>query len=607
MGEHKEAMTYAVDFETSYTKDRDIKSLGVIGYLRHPDTDPYLVSIVGPGVEYAGPPELAPWDSVVGSPWVSHNMSFDRAVYAELMRRAPGRYPAPPIEWDCSMDMVAGLQCKRSLKDAMKILEGVSISKAVRDDMRGVAWKDLDDAGRKEVQDYALGDSRNCHLLWTKYSGEWPDFERQLSRHTAAMGHRGIGVDVPRVAEGIEHLSQRLFETERDIPWLGELDEKGVEVPVSSPKAIVRQCAKLGIPPPASTDVKSPLWERWESQYAETAPFVGLIQRWRKINRVLNVLRSIRTRTIDGICYYELKMCGAPHTRRWSGGYESSSNVSSSSALNIQNLPKEAVEGIDVRRCFIPRPGHKFVISDLSQIEARVILWIAGEEAILAPLRGGADLYDSYSRQALGYRDPRPLAEVDKGLRQLAKTHWLGLGYGMSAGKLADTARKYGFKVSAEEAERSVATFRRGVPRIDRNIWAPLRSALARHHVDGELSIVLPSGRKIRYFDVRRDGFGFSGVVERGGTEKNLWFGLLTENMVQGTARDLLGTRILEMDRRGFQLVAHIHDETVNEVPEEGAEEQAVEINRIMSTAPDWAEGLPVASGTDVTDYYCKK
>jgi DNA polymerase len=61
------------------------------------------------------------------------------------------------------------------------------------------------------------------------------------------------------------------------------------------------------------------------------------------------------------------------------------------------------------------------------------------------------------------------------------------------------------------------------------------------------------------------------------------------------------------MERQSFPLVAHIHDETVNEVPEEGADEQAAEINRIMSTAPEWAEGLPVASGTDVTDYYCKK
>lgn len=616
---------YAVDFETSYEQDRDIKSLGVVGYLRHPATDVYLVSIVGLDLEYVGPPEGAPWGRIAGCQWVSHNMSFDRAVYDELRRRGIGRYPAPPAAWDCTADMVAGLQCKRSLKDAMKLLEGVILSKKVRDDMKGVRWADLTDAGKQVVGDYALGDSRHCLTLWQKYSGNWPEFERQLSRHTAAMGHRGIAVDVPRIASGIEHLSQVLFEIEKLIPWVGEVDEKGKDIPVTSSKAIIRQCASLGIPAPASTDVKSHLWERWEAEYSETAPFVKSIQSWRKVNKTLTILNAMRTRTVDGICYYELKMCGAPHTRRWSGGFErEDSSNSKSASLSIHNLPKEAIDlteicrslkierapenvEVDVRRCFVPRPGHKFVISDLSQIEARVILWIAGEEAILAPLRSGADLYDSYSRQALGYRDPRPLAEVDKGLRQLAKTHWLGLGYGMSAGKLADTARKYGFKVSTEEAERSVATFRRGVPRIEKNIWNPLKSALARHHIDKQLIIALPSGRQIQYFDVRKDGFGYCGVVERGASEKNLWYGLLTENMVQGTARDLLGTRILEMERQGFPLVAHIHDETVNEVPEADADEQAAEINQIMSTAPDWAEGLPVASGTDVTDYYCKK
>jgi hypothetical protein len=397
--------TYAVDFETSYTKDRDIKSLGVVGYLRHPETDAYLVSVYGDGVSYYGPPESAPWDSIVGAHWASHNMSFDRAVYDELRRRYPGKYPTPPDEWDCTADMVAGLQCKRSLADAMKVLEGVKVDKTVRDDMRGVAWTDLDDAGKAAVGEYALKDSMFCHLLWTKYSAQWPEFERQLSRHTARMCHKGIAVDAPRVATGIEVLTQRLFEVERDIPWVGELDEKGKEIPVTSSKAIIRQCSKLGIPAPSSTDVKSPLWEKWESEFAETAPFVASIQKWRKVNRVLNVLRSIRNRTLDGICYYELKMCGAPHTRRWSGGYESSANVTTSSALNIQNLPKEAVEGIDVRRCFIPRPGNKFVISDLAQIEARALLWIAGDEAMLTRLRRGEDLYQAHAEVTMGYRD----------------------------------------------------------------------------------------------------------------------------------------------------------------------------------------------------------
>jgi DNA polymerase I-like protein with 3'-5' exonuclease and polymerase domains len=596
----------AIDFETSYEKDRDIKSLGMVPYLRHPATDIYMVSIYGEGIEYVGPPETAPWDQIESRPWVSHNMQFDRAVYDELRRRRPGFYVAPPDDWDCSADLVAAMQCKRSLADAMFLLEGVRVDKSVRDEMKGVAWKDLDDAGRAKWSAYAVMDSKYCSHLWDKYSDRQTEFERKLSRHTARMCHRGLAVNEAKISSGIDILSDRLFKVEKLIPWAGELNEKGKEIPITSSKAIANECRKLGIPPPASTDVKSALWDRWEEQYAEQAPFVGAIQKYRKINRVLGVLKSIRTRTVDGICYYEMKYCGAPHTRRWSGGYEYESN-SASSSLNIQNLPKDEVEGVDVRSCFVARPGHRFVVSDLSQIEARVILWMAGEEAILAPLRKGADLYDSYARTAMGYRDPRPLAEVDKGLRQLAKTHWLGLGYGMSAGKLRDTARKYGYDISAADAEVAVNTFRRGVPRIKSAIWDPIKSTLARHQVDGKVEIVLPSGRAIRYFNVRRDGFGFAGQTVLGDPEKNLWFGLCTENAVQGTARDALGHCILELERAGYPVAFHVHDEPINEVPEEGIEKSVREINRIMSTAPDWAAGLPMSSGTEAMVEYCKK
>lgn len=601
-------MPIAVDFETSYSAARDIRSMGVTPYLRHPETSIYLVSIVGEGIEYAGSPETAPWEhAAAAGMWLSHNAAFDRAVYTELRRRQPGRFPAPPAEWNCTSDMAAALQVKRDLASAAKILNGSSISKKIRKEMKGVSFHELDAGRRAEVEKYALDDSRHCLDLWTRHSHLWPEFERRLSRSTADMVLRGIAVDAPRVAEGIETLANQLYEVEKLIPWAGELDEKGDAIPVSSSLRIAAECRRIGIPVPKSTDVKSYLFEAWEAEYAEMAPFVGAIQRWRKINRVLATLRSIQTRTIDGICYYELKYGGAPHTLRWSGGNDYESKTETSAMLNMQNLSREPVEGVDLRGMFVARPGHRLVVSDLSQIEARVVLWLAGDEKVLAPLRAGADLYDSYARSAMGYSDPRPLKEADPKRRQLAKTHWLGLGYGMSADKLRDTARKHNMRMTAEEAEATVAMFRLGNPRIHKILWKPLDDALRRHAVDGILEIELPSRRRIRYYDVRRGGFGYSGVVERGGKERNLWYGLMTENLVQGTARDVFGSRILALEDAGFPVVLHVHDEAVNEVPEAGVEESAREINRIMSTAPEWAAGLPVASGTDVMERYAKK
>jgi len=596
----------AVDFETYYDKTLGIRSMGAIAYLRHPDTDIYMVSIYGDGVEYVGPPEAAPWDQIAGRPWISHNAAFDRAVYAELRRRRPGFFATPPEEWDCTSDMVAGMQCKRSLAHAMKLLEGVDVSKTAREEMRGVRWADLDETKKRELLDYALNDARHCYRLWDKYSPDWPEFERKLSRHTATMIHRGFAVDVPRIEEGIDRLTRRRFEIEKLIPWAGELDEKGKEIPITSTKRIALTCRELGIPAPTSTDTKSSAWEAWENQYSTQAPFVEAIQTWRTVNRTLTVLQAMRTRTVDGVCYYELKFAGAPHTRRWSGGWESDRKTDTSAAFNIQNLPKKPVEGVDVRSCFIARPGHTLVVSDLAQIEARALLWIAGDEPMLSRLRAGEDMYEAHARVTMGYSDPRPLSAVDPGKRQLAKVRVLGLGYGLGASKLMDTARQYGLTLTVSEAATTVDDFRRKNPKIT-DIWKELQKALQRYGIDKRLEIVLPSGRTIRYFDVRRDGFGYSGVVELGANPKGLWHGLLCENLIQGTCRDLLGDRILALEDAGHPLVAHIHDETVCEVPEEGAEDRLTDITRIMSTSPEWAPGLPVSSKPEIMSRYTKK
>lgn len=615
--------TYAVDFETSYTPTRGIRSLGTIPYLRHPDTDVYLVSIIGPGVEYVGPPENAPWDQIVSGMWISHNASFDRNVYAELRRRSPGKYPDPPV-WNCSSDMCAYIQCRRALKDAMKLLEGVKISKAVRTDMLGVEWTDLDETKKREVAEYALNDSRYALTLWTKYSDRFPEFERRLSRHTTDMTARGIGVDLPKIERGIETLRQALFRVDKLIPWAGELDEKGKEIPITSPIYLAEECHKLGIPAPSSTSVKSPLWNAWVQTYESKAGFIRAIQAHRKFNRALSVLTATRTRTIDGSCYYELKYGGAPHTLRWSGGNENEDKTEESANLNMQNLPKEPVEAsailtelgldpegvgedVDVRSCYVARPGKVLVISDLAQIEARGLAWLTGNEPMLELLRGGMDMYEAHARTTMGYTDPRPLSQVNKPLRALAKIRVLSLGYKLSNPKrLVTAAGEAGVSLSVGEAEKVISDFRKQNKRIV-DLWNTFKSALSRHGVDGKLEICLPSGRTIRYFDVSRAGFGYTGRKELGGSEMNLWEGLLTENTDQGLCRDVFGECLLASEDAGYPAVLHAHDEAVHEIDRDGHEEHAKRINRIMSTAPDWAEGLPVASGTDVTDYYCKK
>jgi len=125
----------------------------------------------------------------------------------------------------------------------------------------------------------------------------------------------------------------------------------------------------------------------------------------------------------------------------------------------------------------------------------------------------------------------------------------------------------------------------------------------------------LPSGRDIRYFDLLESGreedgedgmTSWAGRVVRGEPRKKIWGGLLSENVTQATARDILAVKIRESEDAGMPVVLHVHDEIVVEVPEADAETARTELNRIMSTAPDWAPGLPMKSGTKILRRYGK-
>lgn len=575
----------AIDFETSYEKGRDIKALGVVPYLRHPQTDIYLVSIAFPdGTTWAGDPMLAPWAKIDGLDWVSHNRSFDMAVWQELSRRG---YPVSvPAGWHCTADLMAYIQAPRALAKACPILLRTKVSKETRDEMRGKDYRSLTPEKKREVEEYARGDALLCWMLWREKSDLWPELERFLSEHTTQMGLEGIAADIEAVRKSLDTLAVSQWEAEREIPWSGSH-------PVNSAHQLAHACRRIGIPPPASTDTKSDEFDLWAQEYATDAPFVAALQRWRRCTRMLAILRSMETRTIDGRLRYNLLYYGG-HTGRWSG----------SAGLNMQNFPKGAKEGVDLRGCLIPAPGHKFVVSDLSQIEARVALWLAGDEQMLDRLRSGEDLYESHARVTMGYTDPRPLSEVNPAMRDMAKCRVLGLGFGLGPGKFVKIVKQWtGKDITETDARNIVSDFRTRNRRIVQS-W----KRLEREVLEGTTGdIQLPSGRSLRYFNLRNSvDEGWSGQTVLGDPARKLYGGKLFENMVQAAARDVLADKIAAAEALGIRVVLHVHDELVTEVPEKDAGEASYELNRAMAATPDWAPGLPVAAKTKVLDRYGK-
>lgn len=586
----------AFDTESTYEKGRDIRSLGVAKYVRHEHTDHYLASAVdGNAVSVCKFPEDFPWEAIHDRVLVIHNAAYDLSVINELKRRGIVGANIQPAEAFDSADLAAYLQCARSLESVMANIYGIRVDKGIRAQMKGRTWNDLNAKMQADVIKYCLHDSELCHKFWMDYEKDWPLIEKRASQHTIKMCMRGVCINLDHAGDGIEKMSRLKHKCEKLIPWAGSKNAKGKELAITSIIELNKECRRLNIPAPACTDTKDEEFTEWLEMHEEDAPFVKAVSDWRKYNRLEKVLLAIRDRNVDGVLPYSLKYFGAPHTGRWAGD----------EGLNMHNFPRKPLAGFDARACLIPRPGFKFVTADLAQIEARVAIWLGGDESLLQPMRDGLDIYEIHARRTMGYTDKRPLAQVDQDMRQLAKCQVLALNFGMGPAKFIRTVKQWtGQDVSAMDAQNLVSKYRRANKPITK-IWTKLEDGL--HESEGgDYEVEMPSGRVIRYFGVGQEKGQYFARVELGAPTKYFYGGKLFENLVQGIARDLLARAILRVEAAGFPVVLHVHDEIIAEVPENEADDCAQEINEMMEVVPSWAEGLPIAAEVKVRDCYGK-
>jgi DNA polymerase len=343
------------------------------------------------------------------------------------------------------------------------------------------------------------------------------------------------------------------------------------------------------------------------------------------LNKVAGTLETISTRLRpDGTIDFSLLYFGG-HTGRWSGG---------GSGLNLQNLLKDSLvvnggrylgkkadlesipEGADLinmRHLFRARPGKKFIICDAAQIEPRILNWIAGNKELLEKIRQGFSFYESYAITFEGWKGEPGTIKSSLGPERYTrlKNKALGLGFQMGWRKYTSYAG-----VSEEEAKQVVEGFRKENQKLVA-LWEYLDKSF-RVHVGQEWDCQLPSGRVMRYGKVRREvrhkkdsegkmvpRFVYTGETSKSGyiARTDLYGGILTENMVQATARDVLAFHLLELDREGYNVIFHVHDEFITEV-DEGTDPKQIE--GIMSRCPDWIPGLPLAAEGHLVDHYTK-
>jgi len=599
--------TYAVDFETYYDKEYSLTKMGVEAYCSDPRFDPYFVSIHGPGVSYDGPVDVAPWGEIAGHRWVSHNASFDEAVYRAIQgntRWLAIDLPDPEV-WECTADMSVYLSCPRSLAGASFALLGVRPDKTVRSNMLGKHWKDLNDDEKKALADYAQGDAVSCYRLWDEHSDGWPENERTVSRINRECGSYGVHIDADKLKGYLDDLKTVMWKAEVNIPW----DWSGNKTPLS-PKMLRLQCRKTIIgtvtitidgtkniskqylPCPGSLAADSQECIAWEREYGDRFPWVGAMRDWRRANILLKRLETIQKRLRpDGTFPFSIKYFGG-HTGRFSGG----------GGFNVQNMPRGEIMGVDLRSLFIPRPGKQFVVADLAQIEARVTLWLARDWDTMDKVEAGLSVYEAHAVATMKYDSNRgTLKSVDPHIYALAKARVLGLGFGCGWKRFKDMAETiYGISMTDEEAEDTVAEFRMTNPKIV-SLWRELHTACAQSK-GKTFRVELPSGRELRYYGVKTYP-ELSAEVIRTERRIKVYGGKLAENLVQATARDVFVDGMLRLHRAGYRLLFHVHDEYVLET-DIGAD--LAPIQALIEQTPEWLPRCPIGAEVDAADRYLK-
>lgn len=305
---------------------------------------------------------------------------------------------------------------------------------------------------------------------------------------------------------------------------------------------------------------------------------------------------------------YDIVNCG-PRKRFVANG----KLVHNSDKQNLQNLPRTS----PLRAAMVAPQGYKLVICDLSQIEARMVAWLAGQSDLLDAFEEARDVYSEFASKVYN----RTVTKADKEARYVGKVSILSLQYGVGWRKFQHMLSLGGVEVDDAKARDIVTLYRKTYPNIV-DLWDECRQAISGvyfaqggHikdtpiHYDGD-GIHLPSGFCLQYPGLLMEGdedteSGYSYISspqayqkeqseEGSGARVRLYGAKVTENISQALARIVMTGHMLAINDK-YRVILQVHDEVVVLAPEDDAAKAKRFVENVMSTPPDWAPTLPVA------------
>ena len=598
------------------------------------------------------------WDALTDPEVVktAYNANFERTCLARYTGEA-----MPPEQWRCTMILAVQLGLPRSLaavgpalgltEEEQKKKTGAALiqyfckpCKPARTNGQRTKNTRLNAPEKWELfKEYNIQDVVTEQIILKRLRDFRPDqSEQDLWTLDQEINDRGVLLDIPMARSIVE------FDTERSADLLAEAQQiTGLKNP-NSLAQLKPWLADNGL----ATDTLRK--DDVAAMLADPSLHAN-VRRVLEIRQTLSKTSVKKYQTMLDIAGEDDRARGimqfyGGHTGRWAGRSLQPQNLARNTMPDDElDVAREFVKMGDfeslemifgepapifsqlVRTAFIPSPGNRFVVSDFSAIEARVIAWIAGEEWRLNVFRNDGDIYCESASHI--YHVPVVKHGINGELRQRGKVAELALGYGGAVGamKQMDTTGS----VPEEEMQGIVTQWRAESPKIVR-MWRDCQDAAVSvirgnqpkrvlrslqgtefyvKLVDGTpvLFIRLPSGRPIAYWDPKvmdtEMGPRITYMTQNQTTRKwercETYGGKLTENIVQSVARDCLAEKMKLLESMGYPIVFHVHDEMILDVPREDKEAAAL-VDRIMGEPIDWAPGLPLKGGTYECDFYRK-
>lgn len=606
-----------IDFETYYDKDYSLSKMTTEAYIRDPRFE-----VIGVGVKVDdGPTDWYSGDNVGrflksldyrDKAILCHNTAFDGAILA-------WHYGINPKFWLDTMSMARPLHNITVGGSLAKLAAFYQLGEKGTEVVQALGKRRADFTSQELAQygKYCCNDADLTYELWKKMKVGFPSKELICIDLTLRMFTEPmIVLDKERLTQHLEFVQEQKADLINEI--VGEYGDN-VEELLSSNQKFAALLASVGVSAPTkiSKTTGKPTYAFAKTDAAmerlleHPDPRVQTLVAARL--GVKSTIEETRTEGMLAVAdrgtlpimlnYYKA------HTGRMSGGDK----------LNLQNLP--ARENNSIRSALCAPPGYKLIAADSSQIEARVLAYMAGQADLVQAFRDKRDVYSEFASKVYG----RTITKADKIERFVGKTCILGLGYGMGKERFQRTleigAGGVSVKLDLHEAERIVRLYRDENPMVVR-FWnmcdgmlnsmtqgnSGTMHKLLNHSPTG---ILLPSGFRLQYPLLNRTAteFRYAGDqraymdairTRMSGQQVDtkwtkLYGGKVTENIVQAIAAYIIRLQMVQAKLAGLKVVFQVHDEIVIAASESQADLYEAKLVKIMSTPPDFMPDLPIA------------